>query len=562
MTTHTPKPGAVVFAKDVARLSRFYAELLPIAVVHSAPDHTVLETPEFQLVVHAIPQHIADSFEIASPPERRTDTAIKLFLPVTDLAQARTTAARLGGALNDPEHEWVSGDFRVCDGHDPEGNVLQLRVNTAPAQPGLTPSPERLGSRQWISAGLRAALCLPANIGRATPMPWQLFGLLVLVAAAQVGMARLEVPGDASFYLAGWLYPLSTVGFVLFLVWACVGTAGAAQAAAAHPAPVPAWFALWSVSSLPMAALGVLLSALAARDMLPLWWTDSNALAWLIYGLMWVWMMLVAWRVTAAVTPAMRAQRAIIMGVLLIEGFGSAYIDARPWQAVFDEQAAAEQNAVEPTLALTQEVFADQQTLLTDTLAAITPRQAGRTNVFGLVYAPYAQGVFVRESAMVAAVLQERFGAHGHVVQLVNHASVTDRIPWATNQNLRASLQALAARMDRANDVLVVYLSSHGGADFKLASQHGPLDVEELTAPMLRSMLDAAGVRNRVVAVSACYAGGWIEPLAGDHTLVMTAADATHIEKALHLARVHHATEGEAGSEDHARQRGDQQRAH
>jgi hypothetical protein len=184
--------------------------------------------------------------------------------------------------------------------------------------------------------------------------------------------------------------------------------------------------------------------------------------------------------------------------------------------------------ASEPTLTLSQEVFADQQTLLAETLAAIAPRQTGSTNVFGLVYAPYAQSVFVRESAMVAGVLQKRFGAEGRVVQLVSHPSVTENIPWATNQNLRASLQALAARMDRENDVLVVYLSSHGGADFKLATQHWPLEVAELTPQILRSMLDEVGVRNRVVAVSACYAGGWIEPLASDNTLLMTAADATH----------------------------------
>ena len=35
--------------------------------------------------------------------------------------------------------------------------------------------------------------------------------------------------------------------------------------------------------------------------------------------------------------------------------------------------------------------------------------------------------------------------------------------------------------------------------------------------------LDAAGIRNRVLVVSACYSGGWIEPMATDSTLVMTA---------------------------------------
>lgn len=406
--------------------------------------------------------------------------------------------------------------------HIPE-SAPPTAETSAQKQPA-PPPPERLGLPQWVTAGLRAALCLPAHIGRAAPSPWQLFWLVALVGAAQVGMSRLEVPGAASFHLAGWLYPLSTVGFVLFVVWASLSGLRTRQA---HPAPVPAWFALWTVSGLPMGAVAVLISALAARAQLPTWWLDGAWLAWLIYGLVWVWIMLVAWRVTAAVTPSRWAQTATIVGVLLIESFASAYIDSRPWQPDYAEQESGEA-ASEPTLTLSQEVFADQQTLLAETLAAVAPRQTGRTNVFGLVYAPYSQSVFVRESAMVAGVLQDRFGAQGQVVQLVNHPSVTDSIPWATNQNLRASLQALAARMDRENDVLVVYLSSHGGADFKLATQHWPLEVAELTPQMLRNILDEVGVRNRVIAVSACYAGGWIEPLSSDNTLVMTAADATH----------------------------------
>ncbi|MES2584774.1 MAG: VOC family protein [Pseudomonadota bacterium] len=128
-----PKFGAVIYAKDLASIARFYAELLSMDVVHREPDHTVLESSDLQLVLHGIPQHVADTFEITSPPERRTDTAIKLFFTVADLVQARATAARLGGCLNDPdqEWEWAAQGVRACDGHDPEGNVFQLRVAIA-----------------------------------------------------------------------------------------------------------------------------------------------------------------------------------------------------------------------------------------------------------------------------------------------------------------------------------------------------------------------------------------------------------------------------------------------
>ncbi|MES2949634.1 MAG: VOC family protein [Pseudomonadota bacterium] len=128
MSKH-PKPGAVVFAKDLACLAKFYAELLSMAVVRSAPDHVVLESPHIQLVIHAIPEQVARAIVITSPPERRTETPIKLLFPVDSLSNARATAARLGGALNPPEHEWDAAGVRACDGHDPEGNVLQLRTN-------------------------------------------------------------------------------------------------------------------------------------------------------------------------------------------------------------------------------------------------------------------------------------------------------------------------------------------------------------------------------------------------------------------------------------------------
>jgi hypothetical protein len=145
-----------------------------------------------------------------------------------------------------------------------------------------------------------------------------------------------------------------------------------------------------------------------------------------------------------------------------------------------------------------------------------------------LVYAPYSEDVFLRESGMVQQVLEERFGARGRVVRLLNNPATAEEFPWATTLNLERSLKALAEAMDTERDVLVMYLTSHGGADFKLAAEHWPLEVEDLTADQLRTMLDDLGIRHRVIAVSACYSGGWIEPLQDEDTLVMTAADKDH----------------------------------
>lgn len=119
--------GAVVYAKDVERVSRFYAEVASLRVAQEEPGYTVLESQGFQLVVVAIPARIAQQIEIASPPVRREDSAIKLCFSVPSLAQARSRVSALGGELNGAEREWQFQGSRVCDGHDPEGNVVQLR---------------------------------------------------------------------------------------------------------------------------------------------------------------------------------------------------------------------------------------------------------------------------------------------------------------------------------------------------------------------------------------------------------------------------------------------------
>ncbi|MDP3821330.1 MAG: VOC family protein [Burkholderiales bacterium] len=119
--------GAVIFAKDLHHVARFYEKLLGLPAVHSESDHIVLASAQCELVIHAIPKAIADSINISVPPERRTETPIKLYFFVASIPEARARAPGLGGDLNPPQGEWEARGFRACDAHDPEGNVLQLR---------------------------------------------------------------------------------------------------------------------------------------------------------------------------------------------------------------------------------------------------------------------------------------------------------------------------------------------------------------------------------------------------------------------------------------------------
>jgi predicted enzyme related to lactoylglutathione lyase len=116
--------GLVIYAKDLRRVAAFYAGMLGIAPVHADDVAVTLELPGLQLVVHQIPADIAADIVIGDPPAIREDTAIKPVLVVASLATARSTARALGGALADAEREWRHGDAVVCNGFDPEGNVV------------------------------------------------------------------------------------------------------------------------------------------------------------------------------------------------------------------------------------------------------------------------------------------------------------------------------------------------------------------------------------------------------------------------------------------------------
>lgn len=127
------KAGALIYAKDLERLSNFYQTLLSMQLLSADAAHHVIESADFQLVIHAIPPHIADTFTIATPPVPREEQAIKLFFTVASLAHSEVVAASLGGALFGPEY--AGPGFRVRNAYDPEGNILQVRELANPPAP-------------------------------------------------------------------------------------------------------------------------------------------------------------------------------------------------------------------------------------------------------------------------------------------------------------------------------------------------------------------------------------------------------------------------------------------
>lgn len=383
------------------------------------------------------------------------------------------------------------------------------------------PQTELMPLAAWLREGLRASLFLRPRIGAAQPRAWQLLALLALLWVVEIALSRLEVNGPAEFDLRGWLAPWWLTGAALLMTWLALDTR--APRPAGQPAGLAAWFALWTVAVLPANLVSLALTAAQAHAEMPAWLQDSSWIAWLIFLGIACWMLGTGLRLASHFGARSGRVAALGAGYFAIFAVAVWLFPDRPWQA---DTSQAQEEAPAP-LVLSQELFEAQQAAWRKAVDGLLVQRRDVADVYGLVFAPYAEeDVFLRESAMVAQLLAERFDAQGRVLQLVNHASTAETLPWATGLNLKRAIEEIALRMDTDNDVLVVYLTSHGGNNFRLAASHGPLQVDPLSPRELREALDLAGIRHRVIAISACYSGGWVGPLADEHTLVMTAADA------------------------------------
>ena len=115
-----------VYALDVARLASYYTNVAGFEIHEVDDGFTTLHSPTLELVLVRIGPEHAEGLVVTDPPERREDTPIKVSLVVPSLAAAREAAPAYGAVVDPAEDEWTWSGFTRVDGHDPEGNVVQL----------------------------------------------------------------------------------------------------------------------------------------------------------------------------------------------------------------------------------------------------------------------------------------------------------------------------------------------------------------------------------------------------------------------------------------------------
>ena len=173
------------------------------------------------------------------------------------------------------------------------------------------------------------------------------------------------------------------------------------------------------------------------------------------------------------------------------------------------------------------EAIADRdEKLVAQQVSALPAQRPGIVDLYAIgVAGDGTENVFRNETEYFATLMRTRFHARGVVTLVSNPGSIGRKPqPLATYDNLYDAVTGTARRMDKREDILLLYLTMHGTHEHELALYFPPYVEDTLVPDDLRFVLGKSGIRNRVIAISACYSGGFVAPLQGEDTLIVTAA--------------------------------------
>ena len=384
-----------------------------------------------------------------------------------------------------------------------------------------------------LRGGLRLFALRSAPRSDFAPMP-ELFALLVALDLAVLflfALAAVGLPGDLNVYEL----PRALLFVPLVLV---LGMTAAPLDAEGEILRLPVALA---AAGLLFTLLTSAMYLLAQHQWLPYvetYWTyfDYFALAWsaavviaavmhLTAGALWARGLVSAAGVVLLVLPSLW----LPMGLL--------------WSPRYDESSGYATASFHSLAA--ESSFYAQRDALERELSSLEPERPGIPDIYLVAAALYAgEDVFMKEVEMIASLFRERFDAEGRTVKLVNNPKTVQEYPVASLTSLREALAYVGGTMNAAEDVLVLYVSSHGSDTHELVVDFRPLRFSPVTPQGLKSALDESGIRWKVVVISACYSGGFVEALKDPRTMIVTAASADrqsfgcgHLSEATYLAQ-------------------------
>ena len=168
-----------------------------------------------------------------------------------------------------------------------------------------------------------------------------------------------------------------------------------------------------------------------------------------------------------------------------------------------------------------------QRRRLDASLAALAPQRPGVVDSYVISIAFDSDPVFGKEAREAGRVLSRRYNAQGRTLVLAGPDGVSadeaGTIPKGSIHAFDIALASLAEVMDRSEDVLIIYTTSHGVPP-GLTYHYGDSGYGILSPQHFRDSLTELGIKKRVLILSACFSGVFVPYLASSDTAILTAA--------------------------------------
>ena len=167
---------------------------------------------------------------------------------------------------------------------------------------------------------------------------------------------------------------------------------------------------------------------------------------------------------------------------------------------------------------------AEDQLRTQEAIAKLQPQRPGVVDAYVVVAALDADPVFNREAREAGRVLASRFDATGRTIVLAGDEGNDKADAAGSPDDLARALNGVAALMNRDEDVLVLYTTSHGSPHAGLNFRDPARGAAVIAPAQLAAMLDQSGAKNRLIILQACFSGQFVPVLAGPRTVVATAS--------------------------------------
>jgi hypothetical protein len=200
------------------------------------------------------------------------------------------------------------------------------------------------------------------------------------------------------------------------------------------------------------------------------------------------------------------------------------YLQANPRVWVRAEERLDHINAAGVDWVRLARVQFTQQSRIDADIAKLAPQREAVPDVFFVGFAGYGQEpVFAREIEVAEKAVGQHFDSAARSIRLVNDQRDVEAWPLASEPGLRHALRELG-RVMGDEDVLFLVLSSHGDRDQGVRVSNAGMVTTRLDPAVLDGMIREAGIQWRVIVVSACYSGSFVDAMADERSIVIAAA--------------------------------------